>query len=237
MRRCYRGVALVLGAILLASNTLSNSCRLNVSDVYAAEDPLAKEEVSLVKSIEETTIPEITVTPEPEAEIQTGEENVDTEILAEESNTESTESVEENESTLKQDELNDQFNGHELGYNDYNVLLKIVEAEAGGEDLTGKMLVANVILNRVKNDRFPNTVKEVVYQKTNGSAQFSPTVDGRINTVSISQETLEAVERVLNGEDYSNGALYFRSVKCNSTWFDNSLRRVVEHGNHIFYTI
>lgn len=227
MRRCYRGVALVLGAILLSSNTLSNSCRLNIFDVYAAEDTLANDESVVITEEESQEVSEIepTTTEEPNAEIQTGEENVETEIPAEESETEAIEATEENETSFK------------LEYNDYNVLLKIVEAEAGGEDLTGKMLVANVILNRVKNDQFPNTVTEVVYQKTNGSAQFSPTVDGRINTVSISQETLEAVERVLNGEDYSNGAVYFRSVRCNSTWFDNSLRRVAQHGNHIFYAI
>ena len=38
---------------------------------------------------------------------------------------------------------------------DYDVFLRIVEAEAGTEDLKGRILVANVILNRVKNDEFP----------------------------------------------------------------------------------
>ena len=121
---------------------------------------------------------------------------------------------------------------------DYQVLIRIVEAEAGGEDITGKMLVANVIMNRVQSGRFPDTVTEVVYQKNaNGKAQFSPTVNGRIDSVRVSQETVDAVERVLGGEDSSNGALYFRSVRSNGTWHDNALRRVVEHGNHIFYTI
>ena len=156
-----------------------------------------------------------------QASIQTGEENVETEVPAEETVLEP-EVVEKKEKDI----LN-------LQYNDYNVLLKIVEAEAGGEDLIGKIMVANVILNRVNSDRFPNTITEVVYQKS----QFSPTIDGRIDTVSISQETLTAVERALNGEDYSNGALYFRSVRCSSTWFDNRLTRIAEHGNHIFYTI
>ena len=93
-------------------------------------------------------------------------------------------------------------------------------------------------MNRVQNGRFPNTVTEVVYQKNaNGKAQFSPTVNGRIDSVNVSQETVDAVERVLNGEDSSNGALYFRSVHSSGTWHDNALRRVAEHGNHIFYTI
>lgn len=39
---------------------------------------------------------------------------------------------------------------------DYQVLLKIVEAEAGSEDLNGRILVANVVLNRVKSELFPD---------------------------------------------------------------------------------
>ena len=225
MRRCYRSVALVLGGILFASNTFSNSCRLNTLNVvYAAEDALS-EETDLVPVIAEITQSEMIKAEVAEAvaqlDIQTGEENVETEVPAEETELEPEVVEEEKEDILK------------LEYNDYNVLLKIVEAEAGGEDLTGKIMVANVILNRVNSDRFPNTITEVVYQKS----QFSPISDGRINTVSISQETLTAVERALGGEDYSNGAFYFRSIHCNSTWFDNKLTRVAEHGNHIFYTI
>lgn len=223
MRRCYRSVALVLGGILLASNTFSNSCRLNILNVvYAAEDTLA-EETTVTTITAEITQSEMIKAEVAEAmtSIQTGEENVETEVPAEETELEPEVVEEENEDILK------------LEYNDYNVLLKIVEAEAGGEDIIGKIMVANVILNRVNSDRFPDNVTDVVYQKS----QFSPISDGRINTVSISQETLEAVERALNGEDYSNGAFYFRSVRCNSTWFDNNLARVTEHGNHIFYTI
>ena len=225
MRRCYRSVALALGGILVASNTFSNSCSLNISNVvYAAEDTLT-EETELIPVVAEITQSEMIKAEVAEAVaqagIQTGEENVETEVPAEETTLEPEAVQEENEDILK------------LEYNDYNVLLKIVEAEAGGEDIIGKIMVANVILNRVNSDCFPGNVTDVVYQKS----QFSPISDGRINTVSISQETLEAVERALNGEDYSNGAYYFRSVRCNSTWFDNNLTRVTEHGNHIFYTL
>ncbi|MFQ8839732.1 MAG: cell wall hydrolase [Clostridium fessum] len=47
---------------------------------------------------------------------------------------------------------------------DYSVLQKIVQAEAGVCDDRGKILVANVIINRVKNKKFPNSVKAVVYE-------------------------------------------------------------------------
>lgn len=126
-----------------------------------------------------------------------------------------------------------------LSETDKNVLLRIVEAEATGEDITGKMLVANVILNRVNSDQFPDTVEKVVFQQKGGKYQFSPIRDGRYNKVSISDTTREAVERVLNGEDQSQGALYFMSRKQanskNVRWFDNNLTKVLTYGTHEFF--
>ena len=93
------------------------------------------------------------------------------------------------------------------------MLLKIVEAEAGCEDTEGRMLVANVVMNRVRNGYFPNTVTEVVYQRQDGTAQFSPVSDGRIDTVNVSQGTIDAVARVMNGEDISQQKEYIRQRK------------------------
>lgn len=127
----------------------------------------------------------------------------------------------------------------DLTEEDYEVLLRIVEAEAGGEGIEGKMLVANVILNRVNHDKFPDTVKEVVFQQENGTTQFSPIKDGRYETVKVSEETVEAVNKVLEGEDHSKGALYFVSRKSadpeKMKWFDECLTFLFEHGGHEFF--
>lgn len=126
-----------------------------------------------------------------------------------------------------------------LSERDTEVLLRIVEAEATDEDITGKMLVANVILNRVNDDEFPSTVEEVVFERTGSTYQFSPIRDGRYYKVSITDSTREAVERVLYGEDYSQGALYFMSRrqanKSNVRWFDASLTWLLEYGTHEFF--
>lgn len=123
---------------------------------------------------------------------------------------------------------------------DYDTLLHIVEAEAGTEDIKGRVLVANVIMNRVKNAEFPNTVTEVVWETTNGVPQFSPTYDGRINEVEVTDETREAVRQALEGTDYSEGALFFiqksEAEKHNVTWFEKDLKRLFKHGVHEFYT-
>lgn len=122
---------------------------------------------------------------------------------------------------------------------DYEVLLKIVEAEAGGEDEEGKLMVANVILNRVENPQFPDTVKEVVFQRENGTSQFSPVSDGSYYNVTVSEETKSAVERALCGEDISQGALYFAARKIadpeRMKWFDENLELLFSYGGHEFF--
>ena len=123
---------------------------------------------------------------------------------------------------------------------DYDTLLRIVEAEAGSEDIKGRVLVANVIMNRVKSDDFPNTVTEVVWDNSDGVPQFSPTYDGRINEVTVSDETKEAVKQALKGTDYSEGALFFIQKSAaeahNIKWFEKDLKKLFKYGVHEFYT-
>ena len=123
---------------------------------------------------------------------------------------------------------------------DYDTLLHIVEAEAGTEDVKGRVLVANVIMNRIKNDEFPDTVTEVVWQRIDGVPQFSPTYDGRIYEVSVTDETKEAVRQALEGVDYSEGALFFiqksEAEAHNVSWFEKDLKRLFKYGVHEFYT-
>ena len=210
MRRCYLGTALVLGGLLLTGVTPTGSCGIGTLTVYAAEDTFSGE---LVEAIQNEVVTE---------------DNVETEIP-----------TEETAEQVVMEETPEALTGNSFSLEDqeYQVLLKIVEAEAGCEDTEGRMLVANVVMNRVRNGYFPNTVTEVVYQRQDGTAQFSPVSDGRIDTVNVSQGTIDAVARVMNGEDLSQGALFFRSVRSRSGWFDQKLSRVLEHGNHIFYTM
>ena len=210
MRRCYLGTALVLGGLLLTGVTPTGSCGIGTLTVYAAEDTFSGE---LVEAIQNEVVTE---------------DNVETELP-----------TEETAEQVVMEETPEALTGNSFSLEDqeYQVLLKIVEAEAGCEDTEGRMLVANVVMNRVRNGNFPNTVTEVVYQRQDGTAQFSPVSDGRIDTVNVSQGTIDAVARVMNGEDISQGALFFRSVRSRSGWFDQKLSRVLEHGNHIFYTM
>lgn len=128
----------------------------------------------------------------------------------------------------------------ELSEEDYNDLLRIVEAEAPAEDIYGKILVANVVLNRVLSENFSNSVHEVVYECFNGTYQFTPvSIPWYWNSIKVSSSTREAVQRALEGEDYSQGALFFCAYEdCNKTaqrWFTTSTDKLFVHGEHTFW--
>ena len=142
--------------------------------------------------------------------------------------------------TITTTALNAVRNNRIMSDTDYQTLLQIVEAECTGGDVTSKQLVANVILNRVDDEHFPDTVYEVVYQKLYGQAQFSPVSDGRMGTLAISDSTVEAVNAAVSGDDNSQGALFFMARKyaarSNVAWFDSELVMLYSYGGHDFYT-
>ena len=101
----------------------------------------------------------------------------------------------------------------EIEYYDSLELLAIcVEAEAGNQDLKGRQLVADVILNRVDSERFPDTIEEVISQPP---CQFTSYWDGGMDSVvEPSPLTFEAVQRELEGREDTE-ILFFTEGKYN----------------------
>lgn len=128
---------------------------------------------------------------------------------------------------------------YNLSQEEIRMLERIVEAEATGEDIIGRILVANVVFNRMADEEFPDTVEEVIFHKVGDEYQFSPLSDKRYWKVEITDMTREAVQRAINGEDYSKGAIYFmsrkRTRKSSAKWFDESLQWLFKHGAHEFF--
>ena len=112
------------------------------------------------------------------------------------------------------------------------LLARIAMAEAEGEDLEGKMLIINVVLNRVDSNSFPNSIKDVIFQKN----QFSPIHDGRWDRVEPNDECYRAVDMVENGSDESMGALYFETATNEDTWHSRNLVYLFTHQNISYYT-
>ena len=111
------------------------------------------------------------------------------------------------------------------------LLEKLAMAEAEGEDTEGKALVILVVMNRIKDSSFPDTVEDVIYE----DRQFSPVASGKFDESVPDEDCQAALDMVLGGWDRSRGALYFES-KSKSTWHRDNLEKLFVHGKHTFYT-
>jgi spore germination cell wall hydrolase CwlJ-like protein len=116
-----------------------------------------------------------------------------------------------------------------------DLFCRIVNAEAGGESLEGKLAVATVLVNRVNSGKFPNNIKDVVYDK-NWGVQFTPVSDGRINNPA-SSESIKAVNMVLAGHrSFGANILYFLNPKtAESPWIIENKAFFKTIGSHNFY--
>ena len=113
------------------------------------------------------------------------------------------------------------------GMDDSEMLMRIAMAEAEGEDVEGKAMVMRVVLNRVSDERFPGTVEDVLFQKS----QFSTVKDGgRYWRLSPDEGCGEALEMIEDGWDETDGALFFTS----GSGFKGR-EFLFEHGGHKFY--
>jgi N-acetylmuramoyl-L-alanine amidase len=120
-----------------------------------------------------------------------------------------------------------------LNKEEYNLFAKIVEAEAGTEGFWGKFLVANVIVNRIYNENFPNNLYDVITQEL----QFESYSSEYYLKVEVDNETQEAVKLALKFS-YTD-ALYFVSnyypIGEQATSFFSSLDPALTYKNHDFY--
>ena len=120
-------------------------------------------------------------------------------------------------------------------------LAKNIYYESASEAYEGKLAVAQVTLNRVNSPQYPHDVCSVVYQKTQGTCQFSWTcnnVDTLVKNKYQWEESLLIAKRaltqpVLHDIIAKTNALYYHAVYVNPGW--NKTKVVARIGNHIFY--
>lgn len=114
------------------------------------------------------------------------------------------------------------------------LLAQCVEAEAG-YNAESQKYVTQVILNRVNSARYPDTIREVIYQKTGrGVAQFSVAYNGSMEGREVKSKTLANVYNVLLfGTDLPEYVQYFYSVKVTNNWV-NTLNTHTTVGGTVF---
>ena len=114
-------------------------------------------------------------------------------------------------------------------------LSRIIHAEANGEPMNGKIMVGNVILNRVKSEDFPNTIYGVIFDRKHG-VQFTPTVNGAIYNTPC-EESVIAAKLCLDSYYLSKSALYFLNpTLATSFWIPNNRPYLTTIGSHDFYS-
>ena len=89
---------------------------------------------------------------------------------------------------------------------DVQLMARAINGEARGEPYEGQVAVGAVILNRVKDSRFPNSISGVIYQP----GAFTAVSDGQINvTISEGSTVYKAAQDAINGWDPTSGCLYY----------------------------
>ena len=105
---------------------------------------------------------------------------------------------------------------NDTGYstNDFNLLARLISAEARGEPYVGQVAVGAVVLNRVSHASFPNSISGVIYQ----DGAFTCLSDGQF-WKTVADSAYKAARDALNGWDPSGGAIYYYNpVTSTNSW-------------------
>jgi len=125
------------------------------------------------------------------------------------------------------------------GGDEFQCLARAMYFEARGESVAGQAAVGEVVLNRVDDPRFPDTICGVVHQSNARGCQFSWTCDGRADRVrntaaygrvaKVARALLDGAPRAL-----TDGATYFHTPAVRPSW-SRRFTRTAKIGQHIFY--
>lgn len=99
---------------------------------------------------------------------------------------------------------------------DIQLMARAINGEARGEPYEGQVAVGAVILNRVKDSRFPNSISGVIYQP----GAFTAVSDGQINaSISEGSTVYKAAQDAMNGWDPTGGCVYyFNPATATNKW-------------------
>ena len=112
---------------------------------------------------------------------------------------------------------------------DYDLLARIISAEARGESYLGQVAVGAVILNRIEHPSFPDTLSGVIYQK----GAFSCLNDGQFYEA-VADSSYSAARDAINGLDPSGGAIYYYNPSTATSKWIFSRPVITTIGNHRF---
>lgn len=116
-----------------------------------------------------------------------------------------------------------------LSNSDYNLLARVISAEARGEPYVGQVAVGAVILNRLEHPSFPNTIAGIIYQP----GAFTCLTDGQFNAA-VADSAYRAAQDAINGWDPTNGSIYYYNPKTATSSWIRKRPVLLTIGNHVF---
>lgn len=125
--------------------------------------------------------------------------------------------------------VNENTSSSKYNSNDRYLLAKVIYAEARGESYTGQVAIGAVVLNRVDDSRFPNTIAGVIYQPW----AFTAVNDGQIN-LEPNQKAYQAADDALNGWDPTYGCVYYYNPQTATSKWIWTTKKVTQIGKHVF---
>lgn len=111
---------------------------------------------------------------------------------------------------------------------DINILARLIYAEAGNQSILGRQAVAQVVLNRVKSWKFPNTIKEVINQKSQFHGVYSKNFYEE-----PTNENLKIAEEIINGKKVIPEDVVYFKTNTDPTKWKMKVYTVID--NHTFY--
>ena len=119
--------------------------------------------------------------------------------------------------------------GRLVSKEEVEILTRVIHGEARGENFEGQVAVGAVVLNRLKDPRFPKTIRAVVYQ----SGAFTAVDDKQIQ-LDPNDQSYKAAEAALSGLDPTNGALFYYNPRVATDNWIKSRSVIKRIGNHTF---
>lgn len=138
--------------------------------------------------------------------------------------------TEPHELVLHYDPIEPIYEAREFTYEEAQMLMRIAEAEAGNQGIEGMKIIMTVVLNRVADEAFPNTIEGVIFQEY----QFQPVSNGSYYEVSISREAHIALADIERGIPLDEDVVAFE-VTSNSKSLEKYFTYAYTVGAHDFY--
>lgn len=134
------------------------------------------------------------------------------------------------ELVLHYEPIEPMYETRDFTYDEAQMLMRIAQAEAGNQGIEGMMLVMTVVLNRVQDEAFPNSIEGVIFQKH----QFQPVDDGRYYSVEISTDAHRALANIEKGIPLDETIVAFE-ITANNKSLERYFTFAYTKGQHDFY--